>query len=185
MDEARHRIRELRRKNTDGKWFIPEGSLVSRLSHEVIQNLIQNHCDIESYAVQENTRAIEIGARKVFAILVLIREAGKIATFREHRLLDARLPFSESDLLMVLNADLASEFAKQQWDFIAPIFSRQYLHHRLHKESRLPFIESRVIGGGGFGHVCEIVIPAGHHEFDGVDSTKVFLLLWLHSRITC
>ncbi len=179
MDATRRQIRALRCRNTDGKWFFPEGSLVSGLSSEVIQDLIQNHCDIEPYAVQEITQTVEAGARKVFAILVLMREGQKIAAFLEHHLqsdgqtLDSRLPFFESELKMVLNPDLASEFEELQWEFIAPIFSHRLLHRNLQMDSRLPFIESRKIGGGGFAYVYEVVIPAGHHNFKGVDSTQV------------
>lgn len=152
---------------------------MSGLPREIIQSLIQDHCEIQPYAVQEITQAVETGARKVFAILVLIREGEKIAAFLENHLqsdgetLDSRLPFSESELEMVLTPDVASEFEEQQWDFIAPIFSHRLLHRNLQMESRLPFIESRKIGGGGFGYVYEVVIPAGHHNFKGVDSTQV------------
>ena len=81
MDVNRYQFRALRYMNTDGKWFIPDVSLVSGLSREIIHNLLQNHCEVEPYGVQWMTQAVENGARKVFAILILIREEKKITAF--------------------------------------------------------------------------------------------------------
>lgn len=120
MDVIRHQIMALRRRNTDGNWFIPEGALVSGLSRENIQNLIRNYCEIEPYAVQETTQAVETGAMKIFAILILIREVKKITAFFEHHLqsdsqaLDSRLPFSEPELGTVFTPDVASGFEDLQ-----------------------------------------------------------------------
>ena len=188
MDSIRHQIRALRRRNADGNWFIPEGTLISGLSREIIQDLIQNHCEIEPYAIQETTNAVEHGARRVFAILILIREVKKITAFLEHHLqsdgqtLDSRLPFSSSELGTVFMPDVASEFEELQWDLIAPVFSHRLLHRNLQIKSRLPFIKSRKIGGGGFGDVYEIVISAGHHNFKGVDRAKVCAASLIHVR---
>lgn len=189
MDEIRRQIRALRCRNTDGKWLIPEGSLVSGLPPEIIQSSIQNHCEVEPYAVQSITQAVETGARKVFAILILIRAEKRITAFLEHHLqsdgqtLDSRLPFSESELENVFAPDVAGEFEEQQWDLIAPVFSQRLLHRNLQNHSRLPFIESRKIGGGGFGDVYEVVILAGHHNFKGIDNTKVCSAALIHCTI--
>ncbi len=179
MDVIRGQIRALRYRNTDGKWFVPDGSLVSGLSREIIQCSLQNHCEVEPYAVQWMTQAIETGARKVFTILILIREEKKITAFLEHHLQsdgqtpDSRLPFSQSELETIFTPAVASEFGEQQWDLIAPVFTHRVLHRNIQTESKLPFIESRKIGGGGFGDVYEVVIAAGHHNFKDIDNTKV------------
>ncbi|KAL9618579.1 MAG: hypothetical protein Q9160_006690 [Pyrenula sp. 1 TL-2023] len=128
------------------------------------------------------TSAVETGARKVFATLVLIREEKNIATFLEHYLhsdeetLDARLPFSKAELGQTLATAIADEFEEQQWDFLAPVFNHRLLHRNIPTEYRLPFIKSRKLGGGGFGNVFEIVIPAGHHNFKILDGAQ-------HARI--
>ena len=87
--------------------------------------------------------------------------------------LDSRLPFSKLKLTTVFTLDAANGFEEQQWDLLAPIFSHRILHRNIQVEVRLPFIESRNNGGGGFGDVYEVVISAGHHNFKGIDSTKV------------
>ena len=180
MDLIRRQIRALRCRNTDGKWFIPEGSLKTGLPIEVIESVIRNHCEIEPYAFQWMTQAVETGAKKVFTILILIREEKKITAFWEHHLqsdgqiLDSRLPFSKSELATIFPPDVADEFEEQQWDLLAPVFSHRLLHRNIQLESRLPFIESRKIGGGGFGDVYEVVVPAGHHSFKGINSTEVY-----------
>ena len=189
MNVIRHQIRALRCRNTDGCWFIPERSLVSGLSHDLIHNIIGHYCEVEPYAVTETAQAVEDGARKIFAILILIREVKKISAFLENHLqsdgqtLDSRLPFSKSELVKVFTPDVAGEFEELQWELIAPVFSHRLLHRNIQIESRLPFIESRKIGAGGFGDVYEVVIPAGHHGFKGMDSAKVCAVTLIHGII--
>ena len=129
------------------------------------------------------SQAIQDGARKVFAILILIRQERKISTFFEKYLqsddqkLDSRLPFSGSELNQVFTQAVACEFEEQQWDFTAPVFNHRLLHRNIPTEFPLPFIESKKLGRGGFGDVYEIVVIAGHHDFKDLDSTKVSFLL--------
>ena len=179
MDVTRRKIREARCRNADGRWFVPEGSLASVLPPEIIQQSLQNHCDVEPFAVQWMTQAIEKGGRRTFAALILIREEKKIIAVLEHYLqsdsqkLDSRLPFSRLELETILSPDVASEFHEHQWELIAPVFTHRLHHHNIPIEFNLPFIESRRIGGGGFGDVYEVVITAGHHKFKNIDNTKV------------
>ena len=179
MDVIRLRIREARCRSADGRRFIPEGSLASVLSHEVIQHSLQTHCDVEPFAVQWMTRAVHQGGMKTFAVLILIRAENKIGTFLESYLqsdsqkLDSRLPFSKVDLEATLSLDFASEFQERQWELMAPVFTNRLLHRKIPVEYSLPFLESRRIGGGGFGDVYEVLVAAGHHNFHNVDSTQV------------
>ena len=179
MDIIRQQIRALRCKNFEGQWFIPEESLKSRLPRDIIQDLLQLHCEVEPYGVEWVTQAVHSGATKVFAILIMIREESKISSFLEQYLhsdgqtLDSKLPFSNPELEKIFPQAVASEFEEEQWGLIAPIFNHRLLHRNIPTSFRLPFIESRRLGGGGFGDVYEIVIPAGHHNFRGIDSTKV------------
>ena len=180
MDVIRHQIRALRQRNTDGKWFIPDRSLESVLEYEAVQTSLQDYCGIEPYGVKWMTRAIRNGSRKIFAILILIREEKKVGAFLEHflqsddQILDFQLPFSPIKLEEVLPQAVANEFSEHQWEFLAPIFTHRLLHRNITSEVPLPFVESRTLGKGGFGKVFEIVIPAGHHDFKNIDSTKVY-----------
>lgn len=152
---------------------------MSALPPEVIQQSLQDHCDIKPFAVQWMVHTIEKGGRKTFAALILIREEKKMNAFLEHYLqsdsqkIDSRLPFSKSELETILSLDEASEFDEHQWEFIAPVFTHRLLHRNIPSNFNLPFVESRMIGGGGFGDVYEVVIAAGHHSFEGIDITKV------------
>ena len=183
MEAIRYRIRALRHRNIAGKWFIPDGSLLSELPCEVIKSSLQTYCDVEPPGVEWMSHAIEGGARKVFAILILIRQERKISAFFETYLqsddqkLDSRLPFSEPELSKVFTRDVACEFEEQQWDFTAPVFNHRLVHRNIPSQFPLPFIESKKLGEGGFGDVYEVVVMVGHHDFKDLDSTKVFYLI--------
>ena len=181
MEEVRHRIRALRHKNTDGKWFVPDGSLLCTLDQGTITSLLEQHCDVEPYGLEWTAQAVRDRATKVFAILILIREHRKISAFLEQYLpsdnqtLDSRLPFSVTELQCIFSVAVANEFEEQQWGFTAPVFSHRLMHRNIPLESPLPFTESRKLGSGGFGNVYEITVVGGHHNFKGSDSAEVSL----------
>lgn len=151
-----------------------EEAVAGCLSYEVLLDLLRKV--IEPWGVKDAVNVIESGGRKVFAVLILMKEEKHIIEFMEHvgqTSLDSQMPFSKEVLENFLPREVAMEFEEEQWDFVAHVFQQQVFHQRLERRIRLPFIESRKLGWGGFSNVHQVVIPAGYHNFAGVDSSKV------------
>jgi len=183
MNDIRDQITRLRVKNADDKRFVLEGSLASCLPREKVANILREDSNIEPYLITEMTDIIDRGARKVFAILILIQKITDITRFVEHHLhsnrtLDEQLPFTKFELRTIFSRDqLRSElFEEFQWEFVAPVFRQRLSHQIFPKEIRLPFMENQKLGEGGFGQVFRVVIPSGHHDFEEIDPAKVAAL---------
>jgi hypothetical protein len=125
MEIIRDRIRELRCKNTDDQWFVPEGSLATCLTPSILRQLLSDHCEVESYRVDEVARVIEYGGRKAFAVLILIRGEKCITSLIENHdntKLDARMPSPLEVLERYFPRKVAEEFEEVQWQFVVPVF---------------------------------------------------------------
>ncbi|KAI1754171.1 kinase-like domain-containing protein [Xylaria castorea] len=177
FDTVRSRIKELRRTNIEGRWFIAESSVADCLPRQVLKGLLAKI--IEPWGVKQAVDAIENCGRKVFTILILIKEQRHIMSFLESQssthpntILDSQIPFSISALQGFLPSDVAREFEEEQWDLVVPVIRKQLFHQRFEPRVRLPFIESLKLGDGGFGNVFEIVVSAGCHDLEGINSSK-------------
>ena len=168
----RHQISALRRPiaNT-GLKFIPHRPLLALLTRDTISAALRS-TDLPPLHIPGLTQRIIIGGRKVFALLVLLKnEEAQIMQFIKHdqlapTSLDSRLPFSLEELKTIV-PDIAGEFFERQWELCAPIFSKGVLHRKLHDLIRLPFVSEEKIGAGGFGDVyC--------FELDGGQQTLAF-----------
>ena len=160
-----------------GRYFLPDSYL----------NIVFNFKDIEK-AVSELGCAVhdrlglakkihEEGTR-VFAILIKIGQEDSIVAFREHDLLDARLPLNEAVVTRISN-QFGTAFAReQQWQFLPYKFRRHmrdYHRHISDTEWILPFVgENEVVGSGGFGDVCKVNISPSQQEFV-VNEVRIFL----------
>jgi len=169
-------IQKLRRLNTEQKSFIPHGTLDSCLTRETIKAAL-TYCKLEASTVPQVVRTIEDGAKKTFAILILAKEPSSIIRFIEHdalldRTLDSQIPFAKEDLQRII-PHAATDFDELQWQFAAPLFSQQLSHRWFRPDTRLPFLESALIGSGGFGKVFRVKLPAGHHAFAGISPSHV------------
>ena len=125
-----------------------------------------SNSDIEVRHREEAVQTILAGARKTFAILVIIHQVSRITAFmnRDQLLtstIDDKLPFSLSQLQEIMRHD-ADEFYEKQWEFIAPVFSRMRAHRLLDDDTILPFTNSTLLGVGGFGRVYETIIHPQH-----------------------
>lgn len=158
----------LRQENFDTQKFVPEGDLQDLLSEDVIARSIRS-CDIDFYKHAETIHTIKNGARKIFAILVLLNQEVAITKFIENdqlqcSQLDSKLPFPLS-ILESMEFDGAQDFYERQWEFVSPIFSDLATHRVLDNNIRLPIMESKYLGEGGFGRVFKIVIHRHHRHF--------------------
>lgn len=147
--------------------FIPQQLLYKLLTRDIVSIAIQNLAQIPGYRVRDIVDKIMKGGRKVFAILVLLKgEEARILDFMkhdqfQHSPLDFKLPFSMETLGGII-PEIAEEFYRMQWDFVAPVFSRGVVHRELHERTKLPFAQDILIGDGGFGVVYEIELHPDH-----------------------
>ncbi|KAF3000785.1 hypothetical protein E8E13_005487 [Curvularia kusanoi] len=97
-------------------------------------------------------------------------------TFMEKgELIDLRLPFDCSTLSQLLSkTNLAiADFEENQWEFIAPIFSRGTVHRELRPEFVLPFMKDDKIGRGAFGTVHEITLHPQNQDMEAAFQKKL------------
>ena len=159
-----------RRRNADSQHFVPQDVLPSLMSQELVRKIL-SETKLEHYRIEELAHAIVPGAQKIFAILVLIGRPELILVFIEDdqlqpNSLDHKLPLQLNKLHAVLDDESAVlGFYREQWAFIAPIFSPSSMPRILEKNTILPFTESSSVGEGGFGAVHAIQIDPSHHSF--------------------
>lgn len=168
MALLRKQIQSLRcRVPNEPRYFIPHRSLYELLTKEVISNTIKEYEDIRRYRLDETAEKIFKGGRRIFAILVLLKNEEKSITyFLEHdqfqrSSIDLRLPFPIQTLESIV-PDIAADFYEMQWELVAPIFARNVVHRFLDERIRLPFVLDHEIGEGGFGTVFEVQLHPDH-----------------------
>jgi len=164
-NNLRDAIRRVRQRSCTSSYFVPEGCLQAILTADNVFREISNS-NIEVRHREEVVQTILAGARKTFAILVIIHQVPCITAFmnRDQLLpstIDDKLPFSLSKLQEIMHHD-ADEFYEKQWEFIAPVFSRIRAHRLLDEDTILPFTHSTLLGVGGFGRVYETIIHPQH-----------------------
>lgn len=137
------------------------------MTREVVLDAVNKIERIPWYSKNETLEWIMRGGRKIFAILVLLKdEESAISRFMEHdhyqkSPLDERLPFSMETLDSII-PDIAEDFCEMQWEFVAPILYRNVVHRSLPDKTRLPFVYNKKIAEGGFGVVYEIELHLDH-----------------------
>jgi hypothetical protein len=130
--------------------------------------------------------------RKIFAILVLMEKARKIAQFIKMKICDHQLPFriqGESDgrfmvqdrhgiaIDMFRKRNVFDRFQSHQWEVLAPCFDlslesgQEINHYDLNLYPGLPFVESKQmysgefeLGQGGYAQVRRVKIHAAHYN---------------------
>ena len=171
MDALRGEIRALRCQNIERRHFIPQEALYTVLSLENVRTVLKDQ-GIEKEQLEELAQNITQGKRAIFAILVCIRQVRPILKFVEidrfqHQPshLDHKLPLSKEDLGKLLLAPVAEEFHEQQWEFIAPMFSRSTLPRYLDHDIILPFLQEEIVGQGGFGVIYKVLLHDDQQHF--------------------
>ncbi|KAI1631179.1 kinase-like protein [Biscogniauxia mediterranea] len=154
--------------------FIPDISIVSILTLRTIKEIIPNlNCKPdELIGLAER---IHHDGRKTFAILVLMGEEDYIVKFRDHNLLDDRLPLSKESAQAVAG-DVGTNFTKRQWELLPVTFQARMWenHQEFGMEKILPFIDDpEPVGEGGFGEVVRIKILPSQQAFYPQDSDEV------------
>ena len=165
-------IKRLRRnnKNFQARPFLPEFSLLKLMRKGSVYATL-SESKIKDYKWQELAEEIVQRARKVFAILLLIGHGDAIDVMFKHdslqkSSLDAKLPFSEPSLQIILGDDtLAADFFEKQWEFITPVFFHTILPREFQDETILPFLAQESKGEGNFGKISRYDIHPENHRF--------------------
>jgi hypothetical protein len=162
----------------DSKCFVPHQDLNKLLTRSVIFTALTMCSAAPSHRLDAIADRIHSGARRVFAILVVLGGQEKeILRFIEHdnfqeSPIDHKLPFSESDLKTIIPS-IAADFYEKQWEFAAPVFTREVEHRSLDIWSILPFVENKWIGRGSFGEIFKIALHQGHQNLSWLGPSSV------------
>jgi hypothetical protein len=176
----RRQIQQLRVSIDNGdRHFIPQRALYKLLTREEILRLVTT-CNVAPYHVNELVETIVNGARRIFAILILLKgEERFISRFVEfddlqRSALDYKLPFSKERLKFLVPVETVDDFYELQWEFVAPVFSRGVAHRVLDSKIRLPFVcDEDTRKEGGFGHIYEVQIHPDYHKFTATSGESV------------
>ncbi|MCJ1393796.1 hypothetical protein MMC18_006672 [Xylographa bjoerkii] len=166
MHSLRDTLVGIQVKNFESRWYVPGKELNKVLSRTAVEAATIS-CGIEVHKRTEVVDLILKGAKKIFAVLVLIGNESSIVDFIENdslqdQRLDSRLPFRRAELDEVLDENIAMAFHRTQWTVSAPIFRRDTSHRVLNDDTILPFSRNVKVGSGAFGTVFEITLDPNH-----------------------
>ena len=174
QSDLKIRLKDLRRENSDHRWYVPQLPLCKALSEDAIRKALQD-VGTKPYQLDEIVKHVLSHGIKIFAILVLTDQAAHVSKFIEAcELHDVRLPFSLNVLDKQLPLPFSKDFYEKQWELSAPIFRRGTINKSLNDRSILPFTKDRRIGTGAFGTVYEIELDHSHQELEGPFQDKVW-----------
>ena len=159
--------KEYCRNDETKRRFVPDGALDGCIDDGTARNILES-LEFEPFENKSALEAVMNGGRRVFAILITINEAKSMLDFiandpLQSQSLDSRLPYTRENLNF-LDGPIADEFYERQWGFAAPVLTRQFHHRKLDEATILPFIESRLLGSGGFGTVYKVRVQRNHQK---------------------
>ncbi|KAL8646583.1 MAG: hypothetical protein Q9226_006797 [Calogaya cf. arnoldii] len=179
MSEPREAIMSLRIKNFESRNFVLYELLCGLMDHDLV-TLVIGSCEIPVFRKQEIIQLVLYGARKVLAILIVLRQPSTIIRFIERdqfqaSKLDSKLPLDLQALQGYLPShSIALEFYDLQWEFTYPEFFLTVLHRSLDPNTVLPFVgDPKYLGEGGFGTVTEVLLPQPLQEHMIRDQPKL------------
>lgn len=191
----REKLCDIRRERPPGshKYFIPADDLEHLLTADAISIELQAQGLSEDRA-RSYSEDILKSARKLFAILVYVRQGEKVLEFLEEDIEDSDLPFIRSDMdpkakdyklcssrrpgqpikcMENWSRHLVEDFGRDQWWMLVPIFEYHegIEHYDLQDNCVLPWVEDEESGDreiqGGFGSVSKVAIHQAHQRFVG------------------
>ncbi|KAI9775065.1 MAG: hypothetical protein M1839_001457 [Geoglossum umbratile] len=167
MEDLKEQIGALKQRNFEGRRFVPTEALYGLLKKKTILLALQDGA-VDVIDLEETTRIIVHGARKIFAILVTLEKPQFIRNFIAHdhyqaEILDHKLPLSEETLRSIIpsSAEVStfySKFCRRQWQYLVPAMHHSNIYRVLDRETILPYVESIKIGEGGYGIVHETTL---------------------------
>ncbi|KFA80177.1 hypothetical protein S40288_09977 [Stachybotrys chartarum IBT 40288] len=174
MEDLIKHIKRIRHANFnhEGRNFIPAAELEDILSESsVMPSLL--HLGVPAGEIQGLCHSILQGARKCFAILILIGRGDAISSFFRHDSLqqshpDDRLPYTVDALQKILQVDASSldikEFIEKQSYIAIPMLREHTVYRQFDDHVILPFVHEECVGGGSSATAYKVTIhPKCHY----------------------
>ena len=114
-----------------GRYFLPESYLSIIFDLKDIEKAVSELSCAAHERLGLAKKIYEEGTR-VFAILIKNGQEDSIIAFREHDVLDARLPFNEAIATRILNQSGTAFAREQQWQFLPYKFRRHMREYHRH-----------------------------------------------------
>ena len=168
---ANHKIKAA---GQEPRKFIPNGCLDRIFTREnILEALRDQSFKIKPHKVQNTVDFVLKDSKRTFAILVEERLEYSLAKFIENGISDKNLPIGEAQLEPIsFGKSAADKFIQRQWEYSAHTFSGGPYDRKLMSEWILPYAEQKLIGGGEFSRVYDVVVHPAHQELEsGVKGT--------------
>lgn len=186
MEDLRGSIEELRYEQTnfEDRHFIPEVALFRVVSEPAISISLKD-LGVPIHEIRDLTNDIVRGARKCFAILLLIGRGREISAFFRRDSLqrsrpDSRLPYNSEALRQIFggkDSSLTKEshltikrFLEKQWEFAIPVLHQNMISRELDSSIILPFLHEERAGKGSMGEAWKIKIHPQCHRLSLEDN---------------
>ncbi|CAF9923512.1 hypothetical protein IMSHALPRED_005947 [Imshaugia aleurites] len=154
--------------------FVPASDLDEVLTGHAIKE------ELQSFGLEDPSSFVFLRARKIFAILLMIRKLDALQCLIEEELGDELLPVSNSAIMLLednklrpvfskWDVDTRKQFFELQWTLLAPVFS-DGKHLKLDDDAKLPFIKTEPIANRAYGGVHCVEIHRDHDSFEKLGS---------------
>ena len=175
-------VKRLDKSVFDRSEFLPNGCIEKLITKcAVIKELgfTQEDMKKEKPSSAKLVEFILNEGRKLFAIMLMSRFKGGdlqkgMNQFRRNKLGDAFLPITEENESKVpffnppkkpWDRQSIRTFCNEQWAFLAPVFSDEYLNLQLHTNEILPFIcQGNGVRSGAFSEVHQVIVHPSHYK---------------------
>lgn len=187
MEETVEKIHSLRyaTRNVDRLCFVPEVALFEVMEKPRVKACLE--ClKVPLHELDILTDEVMRGARKCFAILLLMGKGAVIKDFITHDGLlnsspDDRLPFNSETLKNYFKVPetnpLVLEFMEKQWYFATPALGRYLLSRELSPDAILPYLYEEEAGNSSMGRVLKVTLHPKSHRLQVKDNKVHFLRL--------
>ncbi|KAF8534362.1 hypothetical protein BDD12DRAFT_896100 [Trichophaea hybrida] len=186
INNLRNEIEKLRKKNTDGKYFVCPGDLKELLTRETITRVIRE-CSVPDYQQSDIANLIFTEGSTLFAILIWKKWQHKLMSFVERGVLDKQLPLSVNEAEDIAEM-FGGEFADTvQWEFRPRKLTKDMggYHCYFKDEEVLPFIAEDELGEGTYGKVWRMSVLPSLQSIFPKSNSSIFMVkkkLKLHAK---
>ena len=151
-------------KTADNRFFMPDQTLKSLMTELNIKKTL-----LESGTNPEDIPSAWAEAKgpgmKCFAILVRIGHPRLFVQFIENGVLDQYLPIDKTGhgaFAEFIANEVPSEFFIVQYEYLAPLFTKNQIQKRLPDQFPLPFLKESQIYSGGYGTIYKVSLSSKH-----------------------